>query len=187
MRTTLAVDSLTSGLAAILDRAPTTAGRQGTTNTHASSPLEEATWSRCPPSVHCTPRRRGDSSSRPPTLTHIDAHLDTLHAAAYPAGAGPDEEDLNHGTVLRHGAAESLIAMPSVYVGLNTRVTGGDTADLAADAALGFVSAAADVIEEGAGVRGLARRIADAVVGHGRSGKLPVFLSVDIDVLDRHP
>ncbi|KAF4309529.1 hypothetical protein GTA08_BOTSDO01798 [Botryosphaeria dothidea] len=114
-------------------------------------------------------------------------HLDTLRAAAYPAGADPDEEELNHGTVLRHAAAESLIAMPSVHVDLNTRLTGVDTADLAADAALGFVSVAAAVIEEGAGVRGLARRIANAVVGHGRSGKLPVFLSVDIDVLDRRP
>lgn len=77
--------------------------------------------------------------------------------------------------------------MPSVHVDLNTRLTGVDTADLAADAALGFVSVVAAVIEEGAGVRGLARRIANAVVGHGRSGKLPVFLSVDIDVLDRRP
>jgi agmatinase len=102
------------------------------------------------------------------SLVHFDAHLDTwdtYFAAPY-----------THGTPFRRAVEEGLLAMDrSVHVG--TRGPLYAPTDLPEDAGLGFaVISAVD----------MARKGVDAVVEgiRARVGDGPVYLSVDIDVLD---
>jgi agmatinase len=104
----------------------------------------------------------------PVAVVHFDAHLDTwdtYFGAAY-----------THGTPFRRASEEGLLD-PSgcLHVGTRGSLYSGD--DLSADAGLGFrVIAAPDV--EYLGVRGMVERIAERVEDR------PVYVSVDIDVLD---
>jgi agmatinase len=104
----------------------------------------------------------------PVALVHLDAHLDTWDSYF---GA-----DRTHGTVFRRAFEEGLLR-DGASVHLGTRGPLYDAADLVDDRRFGFeIVRAADfdrrgVAEIAAGVR---RRVGDA----------PVYLSVDIDVLD---
>lgn len=104
----------------------------------------------------------------PVSVVHFDAHLDTwdtYFGAAY-----------THGTPFRRASEEGLLDRSGcVHVGTRGPVYSGD--DLAEDAALGFAVITAPDAEY-LGVRGMAERIAERVEDR------PVYVSVDIDVLD---
>jgi agmatinase len=104
----------------------------------------------------------------PLAVVHFDAHLDTwdtYFGAAY-----------NHGTPFRRAAEEGLLDQAGcLHVGIRGPLYGED--DLRADTALGFqVLPATDADHLGAPgmVDAIARRVGDR----------PVYVSVDIDVLD---
>jgi len=104
----------------------------------------------------------------PVAVVHFDAHLDTwdtYFGAAY-----------THGTPFRRASEEGLLDRSGcLHVGIRGSLYTG--ADLSQDSELGFqVIAAPDVEELGAG--GMVERIRERV------GDRPVYVSVDIDVLD---
>jgi len=104
----------------------------------------------------------------PLALVHFDAHLDTWDTYF--------GEPYTHGTPFRRAFEEGLLVKDrSVHVGVRGPLY--STADLAQDAGMGFrVVTTADV----------ARRGVDDIIGlvRERVGDAPVYLSVDIDVLD---
>lgn len=104
----------------------------------------------------------------PMALVHFDAHLDTWDTYF--------GMPYTHGTPFRRAFEEGLLASDrSVHVGIRGPLY--STSDLAQDAGMGFaVISTADV----------ARRGVDDTIGRIRErvGDTPVYLSVDIDVLD---
>jgi agmatinase len=104
----------------------------------------------------------------PVSVVHFDAHLDTwdtYFGAAY-----------THGTPFRRAAEEGLLDRTGcLHVGTRGSLYSGE--DLSADAGLGFAVITAPDVEY-LGVRGMVERIAEAVEDR------PVYVSVDIDVLD---
>ena len=115
------------------------------------------------PLLRAAHRRHG-----PLAVVHLDAHLDTwdtYFGAPY-----------THGTPFRRASEEGLIALGhAAHVG--TRGPLYAATDLSEDAGLGFmVVSTADVARDGvdAAVERVRQRVADR----------PVYLSVDIDVLD---
>jgi len=115
------------------------------------------------PLLRATAARHG-----PVALVHFDAHLDTwdtYFGAPY-----------THGTPFRRAAEEGLLALGhSVHVGVRGPLY--SAADLTDDASLGFSIVSTEDV---------ARRGVDEAVGRirERAGDQPVYLSVDIDVLD---
>jgi agmatinase len=126
----------------------------------------------------------------PIAVVHFDAHLDTWHPAKYPsAWLNDDEYDgdniashqpsfFNHGSMFWLAHQEGLLANGSlVHAGLRTRLSSED--DWTDDAAQGWERISADEIDDAGGAMGIVERIMRRV---GRD--VPVYLSVDIDVLD---
>ncbi|WP_405944496.1 agmatinase [Streptomyces sp. NBC_00932] len=104
----------------------------------------------------------------PIALVHFDAHLDTWDTYF--------DAPTTHGTVFRRAAEEGLLAQDkSIHLGIRGPIY--DRLDLVEDAKLGFrVIRAGDL--DVLGIDGAA----DAV--RRRVGDAPVYVSVDIDVLD---
>ena len=104
----------------------------------------------------------------PVAVVHFDAHLDTwdtYFGAAY-----------THGTPFRRASEEGLIDQTgSMHVGIRGPLYGAT--DLTNDAGLGFTVVHAAELED-LGSRGVAERI------RARVQDRPVYVSVDIDVLD---
>lgn len=104
----------------------------------------------------------------PVAVLHFDAHLDTwdtYFGAPY-----------THGTPFRRASEEGLIdRAASCHVGIRGPLYSAD--DLPQDADLGFVPIHADAFE-GQGVAGVVARVRE------RLGDAPVYVSIDIDVLD---
>jgi agmatinase len=104
----------------------------------------------------------------PVAVVHFDAHLDTwdtYFGAAY-----------THGTPFRRASEEGLLDRSGcLHVGVRGPLYSG--ADLSEDSGLGFELVAAPDVEE-LGVAGMVERIRQRV------GDRPVYVSVDIDVLD---
>jgi agmatinase len=104
----------------------------------------------------------------PVAVVHFDAHLDTwdtYFGAAY-----------THGTPFRRAAEEGLLDRTGcLHVGIRGPLY--TDADLSQDSELGFQAIAAPDVEH-LGVPGMVERIAQRV------GDRPVYVSVDIDVLD---
>ena len=115
------------------------------------------------PLLRSAARRHG-----PVAVVHFDAHLDTwdtYFGAAY-----------THGTPFRRASEEGLIDRSgSMHVGIRGPLYSAD--DLSDDAGLGFVVVPAVEIDD-LGARGVAERI------RARVQERPVYVSVDIDVLD---
>jgi agmatinase len=115
------------------------------------------------PLLRATAARHG-----PVALIHFDAHLDTwdtYFGAPY-----------THGTPFRRAAEEGLLALDgSAHVGVRGPLY--SSADLIEDAGLGFATVSTAEV---------ARRGVDEAVDRIRErvGTRPVYLSVDIDVLD---
>lgn len=104
----------------------------------------------------------------PVAVVHFDAHLDTwdtYFGAAY-----------THGTPFRRASEEGLID-PEGCVHIGIRGPLFTDADLEQDAAVGFAVISAPEADD-LGIAGITERIA------GRVGDRPMYVSVDIDVLD---
>ncbi|EXJ90912.1 agmatinase [Capronia coronata CBS 617.96] len=118
---------------------------------------------------------------QPIAVLHFDAHLDTWHPGSYPSAWAntPTQADFTHGTMFWIASEEGLIANgSSVHAGLRTRLGGLDWADYENDENQGFLRIEADDIDA-VGVDG----IIEAIMA--RMGTdIPVYLSVDIDVID---
>lgn len=104
----------------------------------------------------------------PVALIHFDAHLDTWDSYF---GA-----DRTHGTVFRRAFEEGLLLQDSsVHVGIRGPLY--DATDLVDDRGFGFSTIRATDFDR-LGVDEVVRRVRD------RIGDAPLYLSVDIDVLD---
>ena len=115
------------------------------------------------PLLRAVHRRHG-----PVALVHFDAHLDTWDTYF---GA-----PTTHGTPFRRASEEGLLAMDhACHVGIRGPLYSRD--DLAADRKLGFATVS---------THDVARRGVDDAIDRIRErvGNLPVYLSIDIDVLD---
>jgi len=106
--------------------------------------------------------------SGPVALLHFDAHLDT-----WPAYFGAP---LTHGTPFRRAAEEGLFT-PSRAMHIGIRAPLYAESDLQEDQAIGFLIVEAMELEH-IGVVDIVRRVREQI------GDQPVYISVDIDVLD---
>ena len=119
----------------------------------------------------------------PIAVLHFDAHLDTWHPSAYPSAWNPEglptQSDFTHGTMFYLASTEGLINNgSSVHAGLRTRLLGGDYSDYGNDESQGFLRIEADDIDV-LGVNGIIKHIMKRI-----GTEIPVYLSVDIDVID---
>jgi agmatinase len=115
------------------------------------------------PLLRSLSRRHG-----PVAVVHFDAHLDTWDTYF---GAAT-----THGTPFRRASEEGLLDLSGcMHVGIRGPLYGA--ADLAEDAELGFQTVHAREMED-LGTRGVVERIRERVQ------ERPVYVSVDIDVLD---
>jgi agmatinase len=104
----------------------------------------------------------------PVALVHFDAHLDTWDTYF--------DAPVTHGTVFRRAFEEGLLVEDhSIHVGIRGPVYGH--ADLSDDRGFGFRTIRASDIDD-LGIKGTTEAITE------RAADLPVYLSVDIDVLD---
>jgi agmatinase len=114
------------------------------------------------------PLLRALASEEPVAVVHFDAHLDTwdtYFGAAY-----------THGTPFRRASEEGLLDTSAcVHVGTRGPLYGAH--DLVDDRELGFAMVPAKEIDV-LGANGVAERI------RARVGERPVYISIDIDVLD---
>jgi agmatinase len=104
----------------------------------------------------------------PVALVHFDAHLDTWDTYF--------DAPITHGTIFRRAFEERLLVEDhSVHIGIRGPLY--DRADLADDAGFGFRTIRASDVDT-MGLRETIGTIAERTAG------LPVYLSLDIDVLD---
>ncbi|KAI1190543.1 Arginase/deacetylase [Nemania serpens] len=120
---------------------------------------------------------------RPLRVLHFDAHLDTWHPAKYPSQWATEQSHFNHGSMFWIAGQEGLLsnassAAPSVHAGLRTRLSGDGFGDYDDDDRQGWVRLSADDIDD-VGTGGIVRTIMETL-----GTEDPVYLSVDIDVLD---
>lgn len=119
---------------------------------------------------------------QPLRVLHFDAHLDTWHPAKYPSSWPSEQAHFNHGSMFWLAGNEGLLvndtAKPSVHAGLRTRLSGNGWDDFDDDTAQNWLRVVADDIDD-LGTTGVVKAILDAIPLDD-----PVYLSVDIDVLD---
>ena len=113
-------------------------------------------------------RAAAHRAGQPVALLHFDAHLDTWNSYF---GA-----DYTHGTPFRRAAEEGLLD-PEALCHVGTRGPLYSAQDLDDDARFGFgIISSADVMHQG---------VLDVIAGlRERIGSRPLYVSVDIDVLD---
>lgn len=121
---------------------------------------------------------------KPITVLHFDAHLDTWNPARYASYWLSEQSRFNHGSFFHVASSEGLISnTTSAHAGLRTRLTGVDDSDYTAAGTpeeQGFMRIHADDIDD-IGTSG----VIDAIIARvGLDPDQPVYLSVDIDVLD---
>lgn len=109
-------------------------------------------------------------------VVHFDAHLDTWLPSKYPSFWHSDQSAFTHGSMLWMAWEEGLLSENNVHVGLRTRLSGED--DYADDDMQDFIRVEADEIWR----EGLDRAV-DRIKERIPKG-MPVYISVDIDVLD---
>lgn len=114
-------------------------------------------------------------------VIHFDAHLDTWLPDKYPSGwveADADSGHFTHGTFFWMASQEGLMSKNNnIHAGLRTRLSGTDYGDYSDDQKQGFARISCDDIDK-IGVDGIVKAIKKRV------GNLPVYLSIDIDVID---
>ncbi|KAL2064421.1 hypothetical protein VTL71DRAFT_4915 [Oculimacula yallundae] len=116
---------------------------------------------------------------KPIAVLHFDAHLDTWHPAKYPSPWPSAQAQFNHGSMFWLASNEGLILNgSSVHAGLRTRLSGDDWADFEDDTEQGFLRISSDDIDD-LGTKGVIAAIMERI-----GTENPVYLSVDIDVLD---
>lgn len=119
---------------------------------------------------------------KPITVLHFDAHLDTWNPVRYSAYWQSEQTQFNHGSFFHKASREGLICnATSAHAGLRTRLTGVDDGDYTNPGPeQGFIRLHADDIDE-LGPMGIVEAIVQRT---GLDPEQPVYLSVDIDVLD---
>ncbi|EXJ54313.1 hypothetical protein A1O7_09651 [Cladophialophora yegresii CBS 114405] len=116
----------------------------------------------------------------PISVIHLDSHLDTWDPYAGYTGIVSEQSAITHGTFFWHAAREGCIAKgSSVHGGLRTKLF--SPADYGTDKeVVGFeLIEAHEIDDEPRGMSGIAARV-KSIVGTTN----PVYLSIDIDVLD---
>ncbi|OAA71378.1 agmatinase [Cordyceps fumosorosea ARSEF 2679] len=117
---------------------------------------------------------------RPVRVLHFDAHLDTWDPAKYPSHWGATE--FTHGSMFwmanKEGLLSNASSEASVHAGLRTRLSGTDLGDHEDDSGQNWVRFSSDDVDA-LGTQGIVDGIM-ATLGT----EDPVYLSVDIDVLD---
>ncbi|KAF8899129.1 arginase family-domain-containing protein [Infundibulicybe gibba] len=108
----------------------------------------------------------------PISVIHFDAHLDTW--ASYP-GQNSEQSRVTHGTFFYLAQEEGLLSNQSIHAGIRCKLAG--VADLENDEAVGFQVISTDDIDD-LGIPEIIQRI------RRRIGSNPVYLSLDIDVID---
>ncbi|KDR85663.1 hypothetical protein GALMADRAFT_84702 [Galerina marginata CBS 339.88] len=108
----------------------------------------------------------------PISVIHFDAHLDTW--PPFP-GQTTEQSRLNHGTFFYIAGEEGLLANNSIHGGIRCKLTGPE--DLENDGTVGFQVISTDDIDD-LGIPTIINKIRD------RIGDSPVYLSLDIDVID---
>jgi len=109
---------------------------------------------------------------QPISVIHFDSHLDTW--AGYP-GQGSEEIQVNHGTFFAVAQQEGLISNSSIHAGIRCKLAGMH--DIDHDESVGFQLITTDDIDD-LGIPEIINRI------RRRVGDSPVYLSLDIDVID---
>lgn len=120
---------------------------------------------------------------KPITVLHFDAHLDTWNPSRYSAYWVSEQSSFNHGSFFHKASREGLICnSTSAHAGLRTRLTGLDYGDYTNPGPeQGFLRIHADDIDELGGPMGIVEKVVRRI---GLDPEQPVYLSVDIDVLD---
>ncbi|EMD41856.1 hypothetical protein CERSUDRAFT_129052 [Gelatoporia subvermispora B] len=108
----------------------------------------------------------------PVSVIHFDAHLDTW--GSYP-GQITEQSRVTHGTFFYLAQEEGLMTNTSIHAGIRCKLA--SMADIENDEAVGFQLVTSDDIDD-LGVAEIIRRI------RARVGDSPVYLSLDIDVID---
>ncbi|CCL98109.1 uncharacterized protein FIBRA_00103 [Fibroporia radiculosa] len=108
----------------------------------------------------------------PVSVIHFDAHLDTW--ASYP-GQNTEQSRVTHGTFFYLAQEEGLMTNTSIHAGIRCKLAG--TSDLENDESVGFQLISTDDIDD-IGITEIIKRI------RSRIGESPVYLSLDIDVID---
>ncbi|KAH8110638.1 Ureohydrolase [Phellopilus nigrolimitatus] len=108
----------------------------------------------------------------PISVIHFDAHLDTW--AVYP-GSVTEQSRVTHGTFFFLAAEEGLMSSKCVHAGIRCKMFG--PGDIENDDAVGFQVISSDDIDD-LGIPEIIKRI------RARVGDTPVYLSLDIDVID---
>lgn len=119
---------------------------------------------------------------KPITVLHFDAHLDTWNPVRYASYWLSEQSRFNHGSFFHIASTEGLISnTTSAHAGIRTRLTGIDDGDYTNPGPeQGFLRIHADDIDD-MGPGGVIAKIIDRI---GLDRDQPVYLSVDIDVLD---
>ncbi|KAL2106441.1 hypothetical protein VUR80DRAFT_6707 [Thermomyces stellatus] len=116
----------------------------------------------------------------PLRVLHFDAHLDTWRPERYSSAWA--STPFTHGSMFWLANTEGLLSndssAASVHAGLRTRLSGDDFSDFEDDASQNWVRIEADDIDD-MGTRGVVDSIMRTL-----GTEDPVYLSVDIDVLD---
>jgi agmatinase len=116
----------------------------------------------------------------PVAVLHFDAHLDTWHPAKYPSAWTSEQSHYNHGSMFWIASNEGLILNgSSVHAGIRTRLSGDGWGDYEDDTRQGFMRISTDDIDDLGGPLGVAEAIMARI-----GTEVPVYLSVDIDVID---
>ncbi|BGP57304.1 hypothetical protein JCM8202v2_004944 [Rhodotorula sphaerocarpa] len=111
----------------------------------------------------------------PVAVLHFDAHLDTWNGAMY-NGAWTPQSQITHGSMFWKASTEGLVSnTSSLHAGIRTRLS--EFEDLTHDTEVGFKLLTTDDIDE-LKPSGIIRKIKERV------GEMPVYLSLDIDVVD---
>ncbi|OJJ48139.1 hypothetical protein ASPZODRAFT_140466 [Penicilliopsis zonata CBS 506.65] len=124
-------------------------------------------------------RAMNKAYGQPVAVVHFDAHLDTLHPSSYPSVWSSKQTEFTHGSMFWQAGNEGLVLNDSsIHAGLRTRITGDDWADYIRDDEQGFLRLTTEDIDD-IGPQGIVDRIIERV-----GTERPVYLSIDIDVLD---
>jgi agmatinase len=114
----------------------------------------------------------------PITVIHMDAHLDSWQPKAYGSSVWESAQaGYSHGTMFHHAAVEGLTANNSVHLGLRGLLSGDDYDDYVHDASCGFSYLETQEMVD-MGLVEVARLVKERV------GNSPVYLSIDVDVMD---
>lgn len=118
----------------------------------------------------------------PISVIHFDAHMDTWVPTKYPSNwadvADEDSGQFTHGTMFWKAHTEGLLSDTCIHAGLRSRLSGTDFGDYEDDAKQGFDRISCDDIDS-LGVDGIASKVLARIPAGA-----PVYISVDIDVID---